>query len=167
MILACLLLLAAQQEPEVRIFGQGFSAESAAKSWGPAFSSGYLKRNNLEVTTQEIEAIRAKFQPNVRQGRAADMFIKMIADSFKAQQALYRKHGGRVALSAFGAHLATDATVAEMRSLEKTGEVEFGSFAVREAFYKKILDSRGDGLTQGKNADEAFAHAPWDPETKP
>ncbi len=166
MILVCFLLLAAQQEADIKIFGQSLSVAAAEKSWGPAFTAGFLKRNQIEVTSQEIEALRAKFPPSARQGRAADMFIKTIADTFKAQRELYRKHGARLALSAFGAHIAIDATVAEMRQLEKTGEVAFASFAIREAFYKKILDSRGDGLTQGKNADEAFSQAPWDPVPK-
>lgn len=163
MILACLFLLAAQQEGEIRIYGQSFTQAAAEKSWTQAFTPGYLKQNNIEVTPQELEAVRAKFPPNARQGRAGEYFIKLIADNFKAQRALYRKHGGRVALSAFGTHIAIDGTVAEMKLLEKSGQISFATPALRDAFYQKLLNTRGDGLTQGKNADEAFAHAPWDP----
>lgn len=163
MILACLFLLAAQQEAAVRIYEQSFTQVEAEKNWSQAFTNGYLKQNAIEVTPQELDAVRKKFPENLRRGRAADTFITAIATNFKAQRALYRKHGGRVALSAFGTHIAIDATVAEMKLLEKSGQITFSSPAIREAFYQKILNSRGDGLTQGKNADEAFSHAPWDP----
>ncbi len=166
MILALACLLFAQNEAAIRIYGQSFSPASAEKSWTQAFTPGYLKQNSMEVTPQELEAVRAKFPSNARQGRAGEYFIKLIADNFKAQRALYRKHGGRVALSAFGTHIAIDATVAEMKLLEKSGQIKFSSLTIREAFYQKILNSRGDGLTQGKNADEAFAHAPWDPQPR-
>lgn len=163
MILACLLLLAAQQEAAVRIYDQAFTQVDAEKNWSQPFTNGYLKQNAIEVTPQELEAVRQKFPENLRKGRAADTFITAIATNFKAQRALYRKHGGRVALSAFGTHIAIDATVTEMKLLEKSGLVTFATTAIRDAFYQKILNNRGDGLTQGKNADEAFAHAPWEP----
>lgn len=166
MIFAFLLLFAAQQDGEIRIYGQSFSPASAEKSWTQAFTPGYLKQNSIEVTPQELEAVRAKFPSNGRQGRAGEYFIKLIADNFKAQRALYRKHGGRVALSAFGTHIAIDATVAEMKLLEKSGQITFSTPAIRDAFYQKLLNTRGDGLTQGKNADEAFVHAPWDPQPR-
>jgi hypothetical protein len=160
--LAC-FLLAAQQEAALRIYEQSFTQAEAEKNWSQTFTNGYLKQNAIEVTPQELDAVRQKFPENLRKGRAADSFITAIATNFKAQRALYRKHGGRVALSAFGTHIAIDATVAEMKLLEKSGQVSFTSPAIRDAFYQKLLNTRGDGLTQGKNADEAFAHAPWDP----
>lgn len=166
MLLAFLLLFAAQAE-EIRLYGQAFTLAAAEKSWSQAFTPGYQKQHNLEVTPEEFAATRAKFPPNAREGRAGEYFIRLIADNFKVQRAIFRKHGGRVALSAFGTHIAIDGTVAEMKLLEKSGQLSFSSPQLRESFYQKLLNTRGDGVAQGKNAVEAFARAPWDPQPQP
>ncbi len=127
-----------------------------------SFARHYLRENGLEPTADELDRLRRRFPSPRPESRVGDWMVQLIATHFKLQRALYRKHGGRVALSAFGTHTAVDATAAELKLLEKQGKLGFTDAQAREAFYRAITEAPGDGVVKGEKAAAAFAVPPWE-----
>jgi hypothetical protein len=129
------------------------------------FASGYVQEHKLEPTEAEIEALRRKFSRTAGSqeainGPQADWFIKLLVTNAKMQKELFKKHGGRVALSAFGAHSAIDATLAEMKLLERDGRLTFRDARLRAEVYVEISKTSGDGVVSGKDAADAINSVP-------
>jgi len=157
-------------ESSVTIFGQelALGADATPKLIServmPLFVREYARRMKLEATEAEVELLLAK-APELRKPEGssgvADTFFRSLITHFKLNRELYRKHGGRVALSAFGFHLAKDAVVAELRSLEHTGELRIPD-GRRTEFYEYLSKTPGDGVVTGAAAAAAFRDAPWE-----
>jgi hypothetical protein len=133
------------------------------------FQREYLRSNGLEPTEVELGAARARFglvQPEKRERSAKereidDKFTFGLVANFKLQRDVYRKHGGRVVLSAFGFDVAKDAMIAELQEWEKAGRWRFASAKLRKGVFEYLGTMRGDGVVEGERAKEVFAQPIW------
>lgn len=152
------------------------------------FEQQYLSENGLEPPPEAFNAVREKFRKAHRQlgkpdqsipdevwktaEKAANqraelfterIFVQRTVRGFYLSRALWQKHGGRIALSAFGGCTAKDALVQEMRALERSGQLTFpGGAGLRNDLYRYILDQTGDGVIGGEPAREFLAKPPWE-----
>jgi len=133
------------------------------------FQKEYLLANALEPTEVELAMARARFdsvQPekqvrSAKEREIGDKFTFGLVANFKLQRDVYRKHGGRVVLSAFGFHVARDAMIAEWLVWEKSGRWRFASAALRKEVLEYLGTMRGDGVVEGDRAKEVFAQPIW------
>jgi hypothetical protein len=162
-----------QETPLAKIYGRtitqadikpGDKDRSLTRLILTEFGAAYVHEHKLEPTEPEIDALRRKFAEaggaSASTGPQADWFTKLLVTSAKLQRTLYKKHGGRVALSAFGAHTAIDATLAELKILERDGRLKFFDAKLRDEVYNEISNTRGDGVVSGKSAAEAINGVP-------
>ncbi len=144
------------------------------------FEQQYLRKNGLEPPQEAFSSVRKGFQAaasTLRQpATSADdktvkwanqfqerFFVQRIVRSFYLSRALWKKHGGRIVLSAFGICLAKDGLVQEMRALEGAGLLTFpGGTKLRDGLYRYILDQPGDGVVEGERAREFLAKPSWE-----
>lgn len=88
-----------------------------------------------------------------------------VAQNWKVQRSLYRKHGGRVLVSSFGFHVAIDAQKQFLREEERRGSFEIFDPALRQAFWTAVADeSWADGVASGRSAEDVFSTPPWEVE---
>ena len=129
------------------------------------FEKVYLRENELEPPPQAFSAVRHKLQQG-HEGAADPMgewLVQRTVRSFYLSHALWKKHGGRIMLSAFGPCVAKDALIQEMRALERVGALKFpGGATLRADLYRYIGDAGGDGVISGERAREFFAKPPWE-----
>jgi hypothetical protein len=144
------------------------------------FEQQYLRENGLEPPPEAFSAVRKRFQEassklrkTTPQGdaeaveKAGSQFVERIfvqrtVRSFYLSRALWKKHGGRIVLSAFGICVAKDGLVQEMRALERSGLLTFpGGADLRNDLYRYMLDQGGDGVISGERAREFLAKPPW------
>jgi hypothetical protein len=95
-----------------------------------------------------------------------DKFIWALASNFKLQREFFRRHGGRVVLSAFGFHVAKDAMAAEWLAWELQGRWRFPNPKVRADIFKMLDAMGGDGVVEGERAKEVFAQPIWETRRK-
>ncbi len=132
------------------------------------------RRNRIEPAAPELAAMRKKWNaaaPGNSTGSASqsgsrkkldEEWVQALVVGFKVNRYLWNKHGGRLVLSAFGFHLATDGFAAEARILEQSGVVRFENAADRETFFRRIDTYTGDGVTRGERAREILSKPPWE-----
>ncbi len=138
--------------------------------------------NGIEPTGPELDAMRKKWnraaaalkgsQPPGAQPELAEIaamkkkmnegWVEAMALSFKLNRLLWNKHGGRLVLSAFGMHQATDAFAAEVLELERMSVARFHTTAAREAFFRRMQTYTGDGVTGGERARRILSAPPWE-----
>ncbi len=133
------------------------------------FEQQYLRKNGLEPPQEAFSSVRKRLQA-ASTGRRQPapqfqerFFVQRIVRSFYLSRALWKKHGGRIVLSAFGICVAKDGLVQEMRTLEGAGLLTFpGGTKLRDDLYRYILDQQGDGVLEGERAREFLAKPSWE-----
>lgn len=121
---------------------------------------------------ERLQADLAKWESfSSRPGREQEdrAFMSNVAQYWKVQRSLYKRYGGRVLVSAFGAQ-AIDGQQKYLREEEKRGSFEIFDPGLRAAFWATSADETwADGAIQGRAADEVFATPPWQDQkrTKP
>jgi hypothetical protein len=116
-----------------------------------AVLEGYAERYGLTPTEAELAPLRKKFGGDVQARRVLDFPFRIVL-SYKLNKVWWEKHQGRLVLSAFGVHLATDAMLKEVLGMEKTGEVKFLDAAARAKFFEHFEKYGGDGVLRGEKA---------------
>jgi hypothetical protein len=144
---------------------------AAARKEVERFQTAYIKANALEPAETELAKLRTLFnkgdeEASARTREITATFTYALAANFKVQRDLFRKHGGRLVLSAFGFHVAKDAMAAEWLAWEKAGRWRFPSPEIRTAVFKTLSEMGGDGVVEGERAKEIFARPIWDPPGK-
>lgn len=145
-------------EGGVTAFGKRVETSDPARML-VAIRDGYAARHGLVPTEEELTPLRRKFGIDGGKVRQFD-FPYEIALSWKLNRVWWGKHGGRLVLSAFGIHLATDGMLKEVEAMEKTGEVRFADRGSRETFFAFYDGYRGDGVTRGERAREILLEGP-------
>jgi hypothetical protein len=112
-----------------------------------AIVDGYAARMGLEPSEAELEPWMDRFK-----GQAGRAMIRNVLLFTKLNRLWWPKHGGRLVLSAFGTHLATDALLREVEALEAQGHVKFADTQTRQRFVAYYSNYRGDGVLTGARA---------------
>jgi hypothetical protein len=150
-LLFCGLIFA---QPKMLAFGKEVESEDTGMVL-MVISDGYAAKYGLTPTKEELAPLRKKFPPIEGASRVLD-FPFRIVQSWKLNKVWWDKHGGRLALSSFGVHLATDAMLKEVEAMEKAGDVKFLDPKLREKFFTFFKQYGGDGLVQADKAKRIF-----------
>ena len=121
-----------------------------------------MRKNGMSETEAREQAKRQVAEMAAMKKKMDDGWVEALALSFKVNRLLWNKHGGRLVLSAFGFHQATDAFAAEVLELERMSVARFHSTAVREAFFQRMKTYTGDGVTVGERARRILSTPPWE-----
>ena len=141
---------------------------SAAKAPSPApelDEEGWyqlMRKHGIGETEARQRASTQLADLAARKKKMDDGWVESLSTGFKANQFLWHKHGGRLVLSAFGFHTATDAFAAEVLELERLGVARFHKPAVREDFFRRMQTYSGDGVTTGARARQILSRPPWE-----
>lgn len=165
-----LLTFTARGQPAATIYSTTVTVPAGGREavfgvFGQAFTAELLKQNRLEPSAAELAAAGRRMKlarEDARARQIQDQFVYLIIANFKLNRLLYTRHGGRVALSAFGTHLATDAWLQEMADLERQGYLRFHQPGFRRDLIDYLEQYRGDGVVQGARAREIFARPIWE-----
>jgi len=130
-------------QPRVVAFGKEVASDDTGTALA-AISDGYAAKHGLTPTEEELAPVRKMFPPQTATSRVLD-FPFRIVQSWKLNRVWWGKHGGGLALSAFGVHLAAEAMLKEVEAMEKAGEVKFVDPAFRRKFFAFYGNYRGDG----------------------
>ncbi len=123
-----------------------------------AIANAYADNNGLTPTAEELAPLRKKFGPlAARQERGAMDFAYNIVPLSKLNQNWWAKYGGKLVLSAFGMHPATDAMLRVVESLERSGQLKFHDAELRRNFIDYHQRYRGDGVIEGEKVKKLFA----------
>ncbi len=123
-----------------------------------AIANAYAENNGLTPTPEELAPLRKKFGPlEAKHERGAIDFAYNIVMLSKLNQNWWAKYGGKVVLSAFGMHLATDAMLRVVESLEGSGQLQFHDAELRRNFIGHYQRYRGDGVIEGEKVKKLFA----------
>jgi hypothetical protein len=114
-----------------------------------------------EQATEEASKLALRSAESAR--KVSDAWVSSLVLSFKLNRYLWQKHGGKVVLSAFGFHAATDAILKEVEILERAGTLRFDDARLREPFFRYYRSYRGDGVAEGDRARYLFAQPVWQP----
>jgi len=140
------------------LFGQtrmvAFGREVASADVGAmlkAVSDGYAAKYGLAPSEEELAPLRKKFG-QVKGERLIVDFPYLVISSWKLNRVWWAKHQGRLVLSAFGVHLATDAMLREIVEMEKGGDVRFLDVEARKQVFDHLAAYRGDGALSGGQA---------------
>lgn len=169
-----------QAQEAVRFFERTLTAQELAEKGGKerhaavlrTFQQEFARIQRLEPTAAELnEVLRLMDEvgpppsgaarpdsPEAIQRRKSiqSVFAAEIVRLAKINQFLWKKHGGRLVLSAFGTHLASDAHWAEIVELEKRGVVQFSDAGVRSELQRYLASYGGDGVVTGTRAGEVL-----------
>lgn len=132
------------------------------------FQAEYLRIRALAPSEQELAEVLARFPAPKGEGSEAsrrfhEKFAYSLLANYKMQKDLHAKHGGRVALSAFGFLVAKDAMADELREWEKQGRWKFPSERTRSDIFEYLLKMTGDGVVEGPKAKEIFTRPLLEP----
>ena len=157
MLLHLLLVAALSGQSTLSVYGR----DVAGKDPGVllfAIANAYAENNGLRPTEEEMAPLRKKFGPldAIHQRGAMDFAYNIVLLS-KLNQKWWAIYGGKVVLSAFGMHLATDAMLREVDGLEKSGRLKFHDAEVRRNFIGHYQRYRGDGVIEGEKVKQLFA----------
>ena len=123
-----------------------------------AIGNAYAEKNGLSPTAEELAPLRRKFGAlDARHEQGPMDFPYNLVLLFKLNQDWWGKHGGKVALSAFGMHLATEAMLKVVETLERTGQLKFHHAEIRQNFFDYYQRYRGDGVIEGEKVKKLFA----------
>jgi hypothetical protein len=125
----------------------------------------FAKANRLDPSEAELAGIRRKLRltlPESPSPQPQDLFTAALVTGFKVNRFLWNKHGGRLVLSAFGFHMATDGWIAEIVLLERRGLVRFHRRDLRESYLRRLRNYGGDGVVSGSEAQRILSRAPWE-----
>lgn len=143
-------------EDVVVLWGKPVAA-SEAGAVVDTFCEAYATHFQLKPTAEDLAPVRRKIpQPE----RGIVDFGYLAVRNWKLNRHWWARHGGRLVLSAFGAHLATDAMLAEMSRLERSGEIRWLDEGARRKFRQHWLDYRGDGVVSGARVGELLKQYP-------
>jgi|GEM_PF-1113128 len=112
---------------------------------------GYAAAHGLTPTEDEMAPLKKKLGGDSPAARALNFPFRILL-SHKLNQVWWGRHQGRLVLSAFGVHLATDAMLKEVVGMEKSGEVKFLDAAARQKFFEYFDKYGGDGVLRGDRA---------------
>lgn len=118
-----------------------------------------LIRNGLdaESAAQQAEAFRAE------ESARTDRFVLTLIRYWKVGRELYRQHGGRVRLSAFGFQEPIDAMEQFLIEEERRGHFSIPDLRFRAQIWAVFQDKTGgDGMVGGAKAAAIFAKPPWE-----
>lgn len=121
-----------------------------------------MRRDGMGETEARERAKRQLAEMSAMKKKMDDGWVEAVVLGFKVNRLLWSKHGGRLVLSAFGFHQATDAFAAEVLALERTGVARFHNKAVREDFYRRMQTYTGDGVVGGERASQILSKPPWE-----
>ena len=121
-----------------------------------------MRKNGMKEAEAREQAKRQLAEGAAMKKKMDDGWMESMALGFKTNRFLWNKHGGRLVLSAFGFHQATDAFAAEVLELERLGVARFHNTAVREDFYRRMQTYTGDGVTIGERARRILSAPPWE-----
>ena len=121
-----------------------------------------MRKHGMSETEARERAKTQLAEMAARKKKMDDGWVESLSTGFKANRFLWHKHGGRLVLSAFGFHTATDAFAAEVRELERLGVARFHKTAVREEFFRRMQTYSGDGVTNGERARQILSRPPWE-----
>ncbi|MCX6613317.1 MAG: hypothetical protein NTW74_21020 [Acidobacteria bacterium] len=119
---------------------------------------GYAAAHGLTPTEEEMAPWWKKLGGDSPAARRLNFPFRILL-SHKLNQVWWGRHGGRLVLSAFGVHLATDAMLKEVVGMEKAVEVKFLDAAARQKFFDYFEKYGGDGVVRGEKARELLAGA--------
>jgi hypothetical protein len=152
-LLASLAATSRQTEEAMKKTRERRTAEIRAKLAAPDLAPADRERLQADLAQWE------KFPS--RPGTDDRAFMSNVAQYWKVQRSLYKRYGGRVLVSAFGAQ-AIDGQQTYLREEEKRGSFEIFDPGLRAAFWAASADETwADGAIQGRDADEVFATPPW------
>jgi len=159
---------------------ENFARWQAESRWRPLVSrvshlvmSDWAK-NNVRPTPEEIQEhfaseARQHLQAyDTEEGRMqvalATGFTIMSAEEWTTAKALYEKHGGRVALSSFGAWVAIDGRNALLKEYPAAGKIQFHDPEIEKEFWlgvdnPSVLDVT---VSDPKRIARRFATPPWE-----
>lgn len=149
-------LLACGAQVRTSAFGKEISRTDPASIF-TAISEGYAAKHGLKPTDAELAPLRKVFGPPLQGGID---FPVLILQGWKLNRAWFDRYGGRLVLSSFGTHLATDAMLKTVEELEATGDVRFADAATRKAFFEHFQNYKGDGVVVGEKAKEILRRNP-------
>jgi hypothetical protein len=146
------LLLAGALAGQVVMVGFGKEVV-VADPWlmGTTILEGYAAKYGLTPTEEELAPLRQKFGGAGAAARVIDFPMRILLN-YKLNRVWWPKHQGRLVLSAFGVHLATDAMLREVEGMERRGEVKFFDAEVRRKFFEHFEKYGGDGVLRGEKA---------------
>ena len=121
-----------------------------------------MRKNGLQEAEAREQAKRQLAALAETKRKMDEGWVAALAIGFKVNRFLWNKHGGRLVLSAFGFHSATDAFAAEVLELERLGVVQFQKTGVREDFLRRMQSNTGDGVTNGERARQILSRPPWE-----
>lgn len=122
-----------------------------------AIANAYAANNGLTPTAEELAPLRKKFGSlETKHERGAMDFAYNIVLLSKLNQSWWARYGGKVVLSAFGMHLATDAMLRVVESLEGSGQLQFHDAELRRSFIDYYQRYRGDGVIEGEKVKKLF-----------
>ena len=121
-----------------------------------------MRKHGMGETEARQQAKTQLAEIVARKKKMDDGWVESLSTGFKANRFLWHKHGGRLVLSAFGFHTATDAFAAEVLELERLGVARFHKTAVREDFFRRMQTYSGDGITNGERARQILSRPPWE-----
>ncbi len=151
-----LLLLAGGLQAGTMVFGKEVERQVPGVIF-EAICEGYAEKYGLKPAEADLKALREKLGWN---GDRRVDFAYPVLRALKLNRAWWGRHGGKLVLSAFGVHLATDAMLRELEGMEKRGEVKFDSEAVRKQFFWHYENYGGDGVVKGERARQILASEP-------
>ena len=121
-----------------------------------------MRKHGMGETEARQQAKAKLVDMAARKKKMDDGWVESLSTGFKANRFLWHKHGGRLVLSAFGFHMATDAFAAEVLELEQLGVARFHKTAVRVDFFRRMQTYSGDGVTNGERARQILSRPPWE-----
>ena len=121
-----------------------------------------MRKNGMGEAEARERAVLQLRETAAMKKKMDDGWVEALATGFKLNRFLWNKHGGRLVLSAFGFHQATDAFAAEVLELERLGVVRFHEARVREDFFRRTQSYTGDGVTVGERARQILSKPPWE-----
>ena len=110
---------------------------------------GYAAAHGLTPSEEEMAPLWKKLGGDSPAARRLNFPFRILL-SHKLNQVWWGRHQGRLVLSAFGVHLATDAMLKEVVGMEKTGEVKFLDAVARQKFFDYFDKYSGDGVVRGE-----------------
>ena len=152
---------------ELAAMKRQFDSAKAGLPSQPVLDQAHLKAEFMkkgmsdEQATEEASKVAVRAAESAR--KISEAWISSIMLSFKLNRYLWQKHGGKVVLSAFGFHAATDAILKEVEILERAGTLQFDDARLREPFFRYYRSYRGDGVAEGDRARYLFAQPVWQP----
>ena len=120
--------------------------------------------------TEQITALKKDFETAMKKDETTHQqfltrmfWLEGSSKDWRTARTLYRKYGGRVGISAFGATTAIDGLNAVLKDSIAAGDLTFHDPRLEQAFWDRVRKNPfSDVVLPPNRAEEHFATPPWD-----